>query len=73
VALLRSVSVNLAELSPSPRLRRTRRRVQGIKGLRPYSAPNPLCGGASKGFRELPTDGGEEGVDVDAGQQDGGK
>ena len=39
----------------------------------PYYAPNPLCGGASKGFRELPTDGGEEGVDVDAGQQDGGK
>ena len=21
----------------------------GIKGLRPYYAPNPLCGGASKG------------------------
>ena len=30
-ALLRSVSVNLAELSPSPRLRRTRRRVFKIK------------------------------------------
>ena len=24
-------------------------RVGGIKGLRPYYAPNPLCGGASKG------------------------
>jgi len=31
VALLRSVSVNLAELSPSPRLRRTRWRVLEIK------------------------------------------
>ena len=31
VALLRSVSVNLAELSPSPRLRRTRRRVFKVK------------------------------------------
>jgi hypothetical protein len=31
VALLRSVSVNLAKLSPSPRLRRTRWRVLKIK------------------------------------------
>ena len=31
VALLRSVSASLAELSPSPRLRRTRRRVFKVK------------------------------------------
>ena len=34
VALLRSVSASLAELSPSPRLRRTRRRVFKIKYFR---------------------------------------
>ena len=40
----------------------------------PSVAPNLAeSGGAMEGFRWLPTDGGEEGVDVDAGQQDGGK
>ena len=40
----------------------------GIKGLRPYYAPNPLRGGAAKGFRcdrrlKRGLKGGAEGLD----------
>ena len=46
-----------------------------MKGGRgPSFAPNLAdSGGALEGLRKLARDGGEECVDVDAGQQDGGK
>ena len=51
-ALLRSVSVNLAELSPSPRLRRTHRRVLEIeRPLRRSVSVNPAELSPSPGRR----------------------
>ena len=47
LTLLCSVSVNLAELWRAPS-----KGGEGNFEIRPYYAPNPLRGGAPKGFRD---------------------
>ena len=61
LTLLCSVSVNLAELWRAPS-----KGGEGNFEIRPYDAPNPLRGGASKGFRD-------SGVKGLRGQVEGGR